>query len=164
LQWTANLTGLGFVLPPPIGLLFILAKPQLGAAVAVFWLVQVWRRRGFAAVLRMFLPVAAAYLLSFALFGFWPGKWFQTGESPIHIYNQSLWPWGIPIGLALLAASIGRGEIKFAIAASPFLAPYVQIYSYAIVWLGLVSLVPQDWGPTNFLNGFFTRIPGLRKA
>src|SRR5690606_20758783 len=46
----------GFVLPPQIGLFFVLTKPQMGSAVAVFWLVEAWREGGFKEAVRVFGP------------------------------------------------------------------------------------------------------------
>lgn len=43
----------GFVLPPQIGLFFILIKPQMGLAVALFWLVEAWREGGLREVIRV---------------------------------------------------------------------------------------------------------------
>jgi hypothetical protein len=37
---------LGFALPPRLGLLLVTIKPQTGVAVAVFWLVEGWRKGG----------------------------------------------------------------------------------------------------------------------
>lgn len=36
----------GFVLPAPIGLFFVLMKPQMGFAMAIYWLVQAWQTGG----------------------------------------------------------------------------------------------------------------------
>lgn len=37
---------LGCVLPPQVGLLLLTAKPQTGEAVAVFWVIEAWRKGG----------------------------------------------------------------------------------------------------------------------
>lgn len=37
------LVALGFLMPPQIGLFFIVIKPQIGVGVGVFWLVETWR-------------------------------------------------------------------------------------------------------------------------
>ena len=63
---------LGFVLPAPVGLFFVVIKPQMGIAMILFWFVEAWREGGTNSVLRTFAPVTAALGLSFILFGNWP--------------------------------------------------------------------------------------------
>ena len=135
-----GILALGFILPPQIGLFFVLAKPQMGVAVAIFWAVESWRMGGFQKTVRVFLPVGIAYIVSFLLFGFWIKGSLQTVEV---WWNASIFPKGVPLGLFLLAMAIWKREIKFAIAASPFFAPYLTWHTWAIVWLGLLSLFPQ---------------------
>ncbi len=43
IDWLAVL---GFVLPPQIGLFFITTKPQIGIAVGLYWLVDIWLQQG----------------------------------------------------------------------------------------------------------------------
>src|SRR6185503_15288698 len=69
IEWMAML---GFVLPPPIGLIFVLIKPQVGIGIAIFWFVEAWREGGIRQLGRTFWPFLAMTLLSFALYGFWP--------------------------------------------------------------------------------------------
>lgn len=135
-----GILALGFILPPQIGLFFVLAKPQMGIAVAVFWAVESWRTGGIEKVIRVFLPVGLAYLISFLIFGIY----IETSTELADVWwNASIFPKGIPIGLILLVIAIWKREIKFAIAASPFFAPYLTAHTWAIVWLGLLSLFPQ---------------------
>lgn len=124
------LAALGFILPPQIGLFFVLTKPQIGIGIAIFWFFEAWRKGRWREVFYVFAPVSIAYLLSFLIYGFWP--LMLIGE--IHdIYNASLWPIGIPVGILLLYKSIRDRNALFAMGASPFLAPYVNITSFAVV-------------------------------
>jgi hypothetical protein len=137
IEW---LSLLGFVMPAQIGLFFILIKPQIGFAVAIYWLIEAWRSGGIREVLRVFLPVTIALLVSFAIFGFWPAR-FQDTLNLTRSYNASLWPGSIPVGIALLVAAIHRRKIRFAMGASPCLSPYVLLHA----WSGaLVALVNQQ--------------------
>lgn len=130
---------LGFIMPPQIGLFFIAIKPQIGIGVGLFWLIEAWRRDGFREIVRVFWPVSLALLISFAIFGLWPLR-FNDTLTLTRAYNASLWPSSIPIGLTLLVASIRKRNIKYAIAASPCLSPYVLLHA----WVGaLVSAVSQ---------------------
>lgn len=142
--WNGNIEGLlaiGFVLPPQIGLFFVLCKPQFGLGVAIFWILQEWREGGIRKVVRVVAPVSIALGISFVLFGFWPAR--TPGLVDMR-WNASLFPYGVPIGLALLAVSIWRRNMFLAIASSPFFAPYVAGNTWSVVWFGLLLLVPED--------------------
>ncbi|MEI6289489.1 MAG: hypothetical protein WCP19_03580 [Chloroflexota bacterium] len=137
-----GLVALGFILPPQIGLFFVLAKPQIGIAAAIFWLIESWRNGGFRLVVKVFLPVTTAVLISVLIFG----PWFMYSSHVIQAeWNVSAWPNGIPVGILFLVLAVWKREIKFAIAASPFFAPYLAIHSWAIVWLGLLSIIPNHF-------------------
>lgn len=136
IEWLALL---GVVLPPQIGLLLISAKPQIGVGIAVFWFVEAFRKGGFRQVVRVFWPVTLAFLISFALFGLWPLR-FRDTLVLTRAYNASLWPASLPVGLGLLAAAIRKRDIKFSMAASPCLSPYVLLHA----WVGaLASILAQ---------------------
>ncbi len=137
LDWLA---ALGFITPPQIGLFFISIKPQMGVAVAPFWLVQAWRQGGWRQVIKTFGPFAVILLLSFAIFGLWPLGSTRTAD---YWWNASLWPMSIPIGLALFVTSIRKQKIEYAMAASPCLSPYVLFHSWVGVILAIVSSTPE---------------------
>jgi hypothetical protein len=134
------LAALGFITPPQIGLFFISIKPQMGIAVAPFWLVQAWRQGGWKQVVKTFAPFTVILLLSFAIFGLWPlGATSRVG----YWWNASLWPLSIPVGLALLITSLRKQKIEFAIAASPCLSPYLLFHSWVGALLAFVSSTPE---------------------
>jgi len=149
LDWMALL---GMVLPPPIGLILIATKPQMGSVVAIFWLFEAWRNGGWRQVVRTFWPITAVLAISFLLFGFWPARF--TLATTLW-WNASLWPASIPVGLALAVAAIRRRDIRYAMAASPCLSPYVLLHSWSgavaallaapleffAAWIGLWALV-----------------------
>ena len=136
LEW---LISLGFVLPPQIGLFFVFIKPQLGAPIAVFWLIEAWRDGKLREVIRVFAPITLAFLASFLIFGLWPLLALKSGvvNEP---YNTSLWPKSIPIGIALLVAAIRNRNLSLAIISSPFFSPYVAPQSWSFAVLGLASM------------------------
>ncbi|MBK6645026.1 MAG: hypothetical protein IPG44_04605 [Anaerolineales bacterium] len=120
---------LGFVLPPWLGLFFVTVKPQTGFAVAIWWLIDAWRKGGAAQVSRTFAPVVIAFLISFTFYGLWPLGMFNAlnyGRG----FNASLWPQSIPIGMVLLAASIQKRDVRYAMSASPCLSPYVLFHAW----------------------------------
>ncbi len=131
---------LGIILPPQIGLFFIAIKPQIGSAVALFWLIETWRSKGFKEVARVFAPVVVALSITFVAYGFWPRHFLELSSAEA---NASLWPLSIPIGLALITAGIRKRQIKFPIAASPFLSPYLKFHSWSTVLLALSGSLPE---------------------
>ncbi len=128
---------IGFVLPAPAGLFFVIIKPQMGVVMVIFWLVEAWRKGGIPEVLRTFLPVTLVLLLSFTLFGNWVAG--RQADLPGSFWNASLWPWSIPIGLGLLMVSLRDRRKELAMSASPFLSPYLAYHSWAAALLGLIQ-------------------------
>lgn len=129
---------LGFALPPQIGLFFVLSKPQIGIGIALYWLVEAWRKGRIREIIRVFAPVTLAYGLSFLVYGLWPLKVMGMVNG---VDNSSLWPFGIPVGLFLLYKAIHDRNQLFAMGASPFIAPYVNITSYAVT---LIPIIPNS--------------------
>jgi hypothetical protein len=128
---------LGFVLPPQIGLLLIAIKPQVSSAVALFWLVEAFRKGGWREVVRVFWPVTVALGVSFLVYGLWPLYFMR---SLTLWWNASLWPASIPIGLGLLVTSLRKRNISYAMGASPCLSPYVLFHSWSGALVAIVSL------------------------
>lgn len=128
----------GFIMPPQIGLFFISVKPQVGLAVAVFWLVEAWREGRVKEVVRVFGPFILVLLASFAVFGLWPTRF----QREIGLWwNASLWPASIPVGLALLTAAIRKRDVRYSMGASPCLSPYVLLHS----WVGALLAVADSF-------------------
>ena len=127
---------LGFGLPAPIGLFFVTIKPQMGLAMALFWLAQAFRQGGLKQAIRTFAPLIVALSLSFLLFGNWLNG--RQADLPDSIWDASLWPWAIPIGLVLLALALRDLREDCAMAASPFLSPYLAYHSWAGALAGLL--------------------------
>lgn len=127
-----SLVILGFTLPPPIGLLFLSIKPQIGGGVAIFWLVEAWREGKWGKVIQTFWPVSLIWLASFALFGLWPLRWqSEVGQW----WNASAWPLSIPVGLVLLVMAIRQRRVQFAMPAAACLSPYVLLHA----WVGALT-------------------------
>jgi hypothetical protein len=130
---------LGFTLPPALGLFFISVKPQMGSLVAIFWLVESWRAGGLRQVMRVFTPFIVILLVSFLIYGFWPKHYLEISEVS-QSWNASIWPAGIPVGLALAVSALRKREIKFAMAGSPCLSPYVLLHAWSGALASLASL------------------------
>lgn len=137
---------LGFVLPPQIGLIFVLIKPQIGIGVTLFWFFEEWRKGGLKQVVRTFMPVTIFFLISFLLYGFWPLHFKdtlaiveETKSGMGFNYNSSLWPYGLIIGFFLLARSIYKEDKKLGIMSSPFLSPYTIMSTYGAPLIALAE-------------------------
>ncbi|MCC6300115.1 MAG: hypothetical protein IT314_12520 [Anaerolineales bacterium] len=126
IDWMAVI---GFVMPP-----------QIGIAVAPFWLIESWRQGGAKQTIKTFAPFLIAFLASLLMFGLWPLGVVETGS----IWGSaSLWPMSIPVGLALFVTSIRKQKIEYAMAASPCLSPYLLLHSWVGALLAIVSSVPE---------------------
>ena len=125
----------GFIMPPSLGLFFVLLKPQIGIAVAIYWLWTSYKSGGIKNVGKTFSPVIMSIAISFFLFGNWlVGK---SDNLMFASWNLSMFPYSIPIGLALLY--IAHKKYACAVSASPFFSPYMSFGSWSIVQLGLVD-------------------------
>lgn len=129
------LVALGFIMPAQWGLFFVLLKPQLGIAVAIFWAVEAYRTAGWRNVLRVFAPVTVAFVISYLIYG---PFWNSANQLIAATWNTSLWPSGIAIGLGLLASAIRTRSLGNAISASPFLAVYLSPMGWAIALFGML--------------------------
>ena len=136
IDWLAVL---GFILPPQIGMFFVAIKPQIGIGIAIFWVVEAWRKGGWREVLHICWPITAALVVSMLIFGLWPLRFEnQTGVW----WNASLWPMSIPVGLGLLAAALHKRKIGYAMAASPCLSPYLMMHSWVVALLAVSDSLP----------------------
>ena len=135
--WRAQidcLVMLGFILPPPIGIFLVATKPQIGYALILYWAWEAWSKKRWIGLAELFLPVTFAFLISFAMYGFWPGRGSQVFSG---MMNTSFFPQSIPIGLVLLVMAFRLKSMRWAMAASPFLSPYVPAYSWSVALLAL---------------------------
>ncbi|HZW04891.1 MAG TPA: hypothetical protein VFF68_13240 [Anaerolineaceae bacterium] len=126
------ISALGILMPAPLGLLFVLTKPQVGLAVALFWGVEAFRTGGMRKLLLTFAPVTLALLLSFAVYGFWP---LHALQFQAFAWNTSLFPWSLVPAAALFYWALKRRDIRFALPVSPMLSPYLAFHSWFIALL-----------------------------
>lgn len=126
----------GLWMPPQIGLFFVLIKPQVGFAVALYWMYSIWRESGWRETLRVFAPVTVAYLLSFWMYGFWMAQLDGMNANP---ENMSAFPYSVPIGLLLVYISIRDRDKNLSSFSSPLLAPYASQFSYSVSLLSLFN-------------------------
>jgi hypothetical protein len=128
---------LGLFLPRYLGLMLLLAKPQIGIVVALFLLVEIWRESGWKQVIKTFAPVTVLFLISFALFGLWPLA-YNPASLISTDHNTSLWPGSLMIGLPLIVYAFRTRRENFAWMSAPFFSPYVAPQSWSVALLGLM--------------------------
>jgi len=125
----------GMLFPPAWGLFLLVLKPQIGFGVVVYLLGETWRKQGFWSVVRTFAPVSIAWMISAALFPVWIER---MARNPQIIWNRSLFPYLIPLGVFLLWLAFRHKNPYFALASSLFFAPYHSLYSYIAFQIGLM--------------------------
>jgi len=137
IDWLALL---GLVMPPQLGLFFITMKPQIGAAVAAFWLVESWRMGGYRQTIKVFWPITVATIISFLFYGLWPLR----ARVEVNLWwNASLWPVSLPVGLVLLVTSLRKRDVSYAMGASPCFSPYILFHSWVIAVYAIVRSTPE---------------------
>lgn len=134
-----NIEGLvliGLVVNPVIGIILLALKPQMTIAVIAFIIIEYKQSR-----LKLIAPLVILSLLSVISCGFWFMRLLDYGN--VSNINLSLFPWSIPIGIALFAQSLRTHNIRYALAASPMFFPSVSPPVWLVVFLALVSETPK---------------------
>jgi len=120
---------IGVLMPAGLGAWFLLLKPQVALGYMFFQLRKIGLRRAIYAYI-----VPGLLLLSFVA--------TSLSRTPILSdmwWNRSLGLWGVPIGLALMYVSFKEENPLFALAAAPFMSPYVGIQSWAVAFFAIVK-------------------------
>lgn len=127
---------LGAVMSPMIGLFFVLAKPQIGLGITIFWGIEAYRSGGIKQVIKIFAPVTLAFGISLAVFGLWPLHATKLADV---WWNLSIWPYSIPIGVGLLIHAVRNKNKLFSLTSSAFLSPYLAPQSWATSIFGIIN-------------------------
>ena len=135
---------IGATLPPSVGMILVMSKPQVGLGLAVFWIVAAYREGGAREMARIATPVVVLTLASFLIFGIWPTRAAAVLDHSADI-NASLWPWTIPLGAGLLIYGLYKRQPNAALAASPFLSPYVLFHAYCGAQAALLRRPARVW-------------------
>jgi hypothetical protein len=131
----------GFLLAPAGLDLLFLWKPQV--VLHALW-TRVLRNP------RLYLSAGILLLgLSLLFWGNWVRVILGTSSSSLADawWNRSIWPYGIPVGVALIYWSIKKKDETYGVMASPLLSPYVNGPSY----IGLAAMLAAKW-PRLFLS------------
>ena len=132
----------GFILPPPIAVVLLLIKPQVGGVFALYLLLQQWRNGGWRGLLLTIAPTVIVMGLSFLLFGNWLAFQYATFVNVVRqSANTSLFPISLVAGIPLLVLALWYRRRRPAIAATILCSPYVTLPSWGA---GLLACLPND--------------------
>jgi hypothetical protein len=96
---------------------------------------------------RGFLVVIGIMIVSLMIFGMWIIPLMQQ-PSPFvqgaHNLWSGLWPFQVPLGMAILLYGINKKDNRFLVSSSPFLFPYATMGSLLGPWLAALSVL-EDW-------------------
>jgi len=138
--YMGNLEGLvvfGFLVPTPVGLFFFAIKPQMGLAIMAYLACDAFRTGGLRRTVATVAPVCLAFAISFLIFGnWWSGRPQYVIEAP---WNLSVFPWSVPVGLALFYLAIRRRQLKLSVPVSPLISPYLGLTSWSIMLFSLLE-------------------------
>lgn len=155
---------LSLIAPRPLGMILLTMKPQLGAVLALYWLLDEFRAGGLRAVGRLLWPLALLTGLSFLAYGFWPAVWFDAAMG-CDAWGWNVWAWApwasahpwahaFFLGIPVTIYALWREDQDLALGAGPLVSPYMSILNLAawvpvmararlwIVWL----LCLASWG------------------
>jgi hypothetical protein len=118
-------------------LILLAVKPQAGVGLALFWGILSWKDNGWKQAALTFAPVTVLLLISFLLYGLWPLRFSQTLAWSVD--NTALGIQATFVGGVLLVRSLQSRDNRMALAASPFLAPYVLQFTWSAVLVGLLQ-------------------------
>jgi hypothetical protein len=124
---------LGATLPPPIGLWFVLTKPQMGFVAAAVMVLEEWRAHGWQRAVLVSGPLVPVVAISIWLGFAQPGG---VGQS----WNVSAWPYGLIAGVPLAWLALKRHNRKVGLLASAVLSPYIT----ALSWSGALPALMRN--------------------
>lgn len=130
-----------------LGVILMLVKPQvLGLSIPVHWL-GLERNEKAAIVIR----IGAFFLLTLLVNGLWYSPMWRNIQRLGVGTNISVWPYGIPVGVILVALAIWKKNDRLAGLATIFLVPYFNsssLFPYTVV---LFASIPRLWATVVFV-------------
>lgn len=118
----------GMLLPMSSGIWFLALKPQVTLGAMMWWA----NEKGLAQTIKVYIIPFLILVASFFL------GWYRQVDLSEMTWNNSLGLLGFPVGVFLLFRSYVGRDYLLAIAATPFLSPYVAIQTWAIGYLLLI--------------------------
>ena len=138
IEWLALL---GLVAVPPVSFLLLMLKPQMTICIIAFLLIEMWRKNERNQMLFSLCMMVGALAWSVLTFGLW---FMRLGQYLVAFtdscINTSLFPYSVPLGIALFLTSLKTRKIQFAIAASPCFFTMVTPQTWLVVMFALSSM------------------------
>lgn len=150
-----NLDGillLSFYLPPWLGIIILMTKPQIGIPVILCYFLSIATTNGGVMdkaryILKISMPFILVNVLSLIIFGDW---YSHAGNVIGKSWNMSVfWPFGVPAGLFLIWQGVKSRDVSYALLSIPFMSPYIASTTWALAFLGAASLLSN---PDRFLG------------
>lgn len=136
----------GLFLPPWMGIVILMIKPQIGIPVLLFHILVILfsQERLHTKAIQLFkfmFPLFVLTLLSILIYG----DWFSNSSKVVSAsWNKAIfWPYGIPFGILLIWIGVIKKNVKIALIAIPFMTPYISNLTVAISILGFLALYPE---------------------
>ena len=101
-------------------------KPQASIGIVLY---DVVKARTVRAKVLVLVPCGIFLAVITVLFPAWYTNLIQPVGA---VWNTAIFPWGVPVFLALIFAALWRDERELALGASPFLANYVGWYTWIL--------------------------------
>lgn len=140
----------GLLLPAGYDVVALVMKPQVAAGALVARLAR--RLGNHRRLLAYLAPLAVVGLVSLIIWPSWPLSYQSHGTAHAGAdWNRSPWPWGIPLGLALLWRAWRRQDETAGILATPLLMPFIGLNTVS----AYLVIVAARW-PLWFLSGWLT--------
>lgn len=151
-SYVGNIEGiivLGLVMPAPIGILLLMIKPQVGMAIVAYYTLDTILHKGWKKTVILLFPFTILLSVSVSIYGTW---FLNSSNIVVEKYNTiSFFPYGIPLGIALIVAGVSRKNIGYALMAIPLTTPYMIFHTWSFPILGAILVVLPEW--KNALHG-----------
>ena len=154
----------GFLLPSEFWLLVGISKPQTAVGLIFGIEKEKWLKTGLITGLFIFA--------SFCLWGNWARKVINQPRPFVNMGHNlwfGLWPFQVPVGVALILLGVEKDDHRLLLASSPFFSPYAPlscllgpwITTTAAIknWQGAVVLISW-WGAVAY-RAFLASSPGF---
>ncbi len=120
----------GLLYPTPIGILLLLAKPQITLVLIAVIILRIYDKKGLVGVIINILPSLIAIVIWLSIFGF-------PKLEPVPEANVAMPTFiRIFVGLPLVIYALIKRSTKIGILATVFCVPYISINSYIAISLG----------------------------
>lgn len=139
-----------------LGVWFVAAKPQIFVfAIPVYWwnFKQRWPLLGITAGLGV---------LTLIVWWLWPLDMLEMAQRLFTGRDTSIFPWGVPLGLGLLAYAWFQEDGEWAAVSTFFFTPYFPPYSLTGIFLVAYCKLPPRWSTLLFVFNWAIGIYYLR--